>query len=185
MIRFNYLRNATPQFGITLGNVPQALHLPLASIATALLIVACAWGIEGIRVHDARSAERAADARVERSRRELQHLALVQTDVQSMVDLDRQISVIRLSGYTVAGRIADIGNRLPPQAWLSSISRTKDGIVLAGHAFGLRAISDSMTRLMTSGAVSTPALVHAARENPVGGGTDQLSFELHVDERRR
>ena len=184
VIRFNYLRNAPPGFNRAVEELPQALHVPLVSILAALLIVGCAWGIEGVRIRNARLAEQSAQVRVEQSRQALQRAALVQMDVQAMVTLDRDVRSIRRSGYVVAYRIADIGNRLPSQAWLTSISRTQDGISIDGHALGLRALADSMNRLMVSGAVSAPELIRAAHENSAAAGADQLSFELRLQERQ-
>lgn len=184
VIRFDYLRNRAPDAldWFRSREIARPLQAPLAAVATALLVVLAAFGIETYRADQARSVERLAQMRVEQSRADLAKTTLERTDIDALLALDRRLRGIRLSGSLLAQRLADIANHVPGRAWLSGISPTSNGISISGHAEDLGALSETIADLMSSKTVRSPSLVRAGKDDLSQGKPDLLSFEMRVED---
>ncbi|MBV8639368.1 MAG: PilN domain-containing protein [Candidatus Eremiobacteraeota bacterium] len=104
----------------------------------------------------------------------------MRSDVDVLLALDAKLRRIRLSGSMLSHRLADIGNHVPSEAWLTSIVRTDDGLELRGRAQGLHVLSETVADLMSSSAASSPTLVRAVREEH---GAPLISFTIRAEER--
>lgn len=181
-MRFNYLRDASPDLVEQMRalRVPADLHVPLSALVTAVMVVTAWWLLESHWVFEAAREEAIASARLAQSRQEFAATTLVRSDVDELLALDAQLRRIRLSGSILSGRLADIANHVPREAWLTSIARTDDGIELHGSANGLHVLSATVADLMSSSAASSPTLVRAVREERT---TPVISFTIRSEER--
>lgn len=182
-MRFNYLRDASPDIveQVRAVRVPQQLQFPLTALFTAVIVVTAWWFLESHWVSEAAREEAIASARLEQSRQEFTATKLVRSDVDELLALDARLRGIRLSGSELSGRLADIANHVPHEAWLTSIARTDDGLELHGRAKGLHVLSATVADLMSSSAASSPTLVRAVREERA---TPLINFTLRSEERK-
>jgi Tfp pilus assembly protein PilN len=180
-MRFNYLKDAPPAPVEHLRGlrIPREFRTPVAAIATAAIVV-CAWSfLEHHWITEAAREEALATVRLEESREAFAATKLVRSDVDQLLALDGRLRRIRLSGSVLSHRLADIGNHVPAQAWLTSIARSSDGVELHGQAEGLNVLSDTIADLMSSKAAGAPTLVRAVRDDR---SSSVLSFTIHAEE---
>lgn len=179
-MRFNYLSDARSPW-LDVATYPREVQAPLVSIATAVMVLLAATGIETYRVQRTTATQDMAQVRVVAARAALARTALERTDVDELRALDDRIRAIRLSGSNAALRLADIANHVPSDAWLSSIDPSGSGIEISGHADGLRALGETIADLMASKTADGLSLIRAAEDDvarPTASGT--LTFEMHA-----
>ncbi|MGZ3499198.1 MAG: PilN domain-containing protein [Vulcanimicrobiaceae bacterium] len=181
MTAFDYLHAPRPAVVRKMleARVPERLHNPLLALGLAIAVVVGAWGIESYRLQSAVRLEERYQQRFDQSRRELARTKVFYSRLQRLVALDKQIAAIVRSGDDDARRLAEIANRLPERAWLTSISRDATGISLEGRAENLRVVSRTMGALAQSRVLRNPVLLDASSS---GRGGDQLfHYQVHVD----
>jgi Tfp pilus assembly protein PilN len=166
-MRFNYLRESTPQaFEMLRPNrVPAALRTPVAAVITATLVVAAWWSLEHALVARAQDELGRQRLRFAASELALHDVKLHRERVADILALDSRLREIRRSGAQTAHVLADIAAHIPPQAWLTSISRVEGGIEIDGRAIGLDGLSTTLADLMRSSSAPEPALVRASAED--------------------
>ncbi len=183
-MRFNYLYDAPPDLieHMRAIRLPRELRTPLSALITAIAVVVAWWFLERHWVSQAAREEAVAALRLQQSRQAFDATKLVRADIQQLLMLDTRLREIRLSGSALADRLADLGNHVPHQAWLTSVARTEDGVELLGRAEGLHVLSATVADLMSSTAASSPTLIRAVRDERT---TAIISFTIHAEERKK
>lgn len=181
-MRFDYLHDSVPDTVDKLRSLRlrKELHAPAGALVAAFLVLLGGWGIETHRLADARYGVLAATKRDDESREKLAKTKLVRVQIDHMLAVDRRLREIHLSGATLSERLADIANRVPQRAWLTSISRSQGEIQIDGRADGFTVLSEAIARLMSSKTVESPTLVRAGRDDRLRGSV--LSFEMRVED---
>ena len=180
MMRFDYLHDAPPDIVERIAGfrVPAELRTPFAALLTACLVVLAWWSLERHWIAEAMREEAVATSRLEQSRAAFDATRLNRANVEQLLALDRSLRQIRLSGAMLSAQLADIGNHVPRQAWLTSIDRADGGFELQGRAAGLSVLSKTVADLMSSKIAFSLALVHAATEERSNGAL--IAFTLRV-----
>jgi len=184
-MRFNYLRDSAPEAleYLRLGRIPEALRTPLAALITAVLVVGAWCAIEQMLLSQARNELRAQTFRLATSKVTLAEVRLRKTRVEELLAVDSRLRDIRRSGATLAHRLADIANHVPSRAWLTSITRVKEGLEIDGQADGLDGLGQTVVDLMSSSVAKSPDLVRAEMQDR-GRSRNVISFVVRVGERR-
>lgn len=182
-MRFNYLRNAPPDAIDRLRSfrIAKPLQWPLAVIGTIAVTYLGAYVIFGVAIGAAHTLEAEAVMRLDASKAALAERQLERVRVDDLLAFDRRLRAIRTSGSRVSLRLADIANRVPEHAWLTTLSRTSSGIAIAGKSTGFPVVGTTMEGLMKSATLSAPTLIRANEEDH----RHIVVFEVHADERTR
>jgi len=180
-MRFSYLHDARPDALERLrpSRLPEGLHTPLASLATAIVVVVAWWGIEHMLLAQARQELGQQTFRLDASRLALREAKLQRVHVDSLLESDTRLREIRRSGALLASRLADIANHVPTRAWLSSVGQVNDALEIDGHAEGLDGLSDTVADLMSSKTAAAPDLVRASKDQTDHSG-ELLEFAVRV-----
>jgi Tfp pilus assembly protein PilN len=183
--RFNYLRDSAPEMFEHLrpSRIPEPLRTPLAALATAIIVVGVWWIAEHLLLTQARNELQAQSLRLSASQIALKELKLRKTHVEELSAIDARLREIRRSGALLSGRLADIANHVPPQAWLTSIAHVDSGLQIDGRAEGLEGLSETVADLMSSTSTASPDLVRASKEDRDSSETI-IAFEVRVGEQR-
>ncbi len=182
MTAFDYLHAPQPAWVSRVGaiRVPSYLHSALAALFFAVFIVTATWAIESHRLHAALTVQQIYEVRLERSRTDMERTKVLYGRLERLAAIDRQVHEIERSGDLDAKRLAEIADRLPPHAWLTSIARDSDGIALEGRARDLAAVSRTVRALATARLVANPVLVNLTSESDFGGQS-RIRYQLHLD----
>ena len=182
MISFDFLRPQRPAVIETIRalRIPQDLRLPVTAIFGALIVVLGAYDIEAHRLKSAILVEAQYRHRLDETAAQVAETKIRVAHLNQRARLDRRIHDISSSGYENARRLAEIGNRLPREAWLSSIAQESDGIRLEGDAFDLTAVSASIKKLASAKYVGDPALLSAIAETSASNATPVVKYSLKV-----
>lgn len=183
MIRFDYLRSARPAAvrRVFEWRLPHRLRSPLFALGACAAIVSSAWIIESVRYADAQRVEGESLAHLDQSKRDLAKTKVLFAHLERLVVLVKEVRTIQGSGAAEATQLAEIGNRLPPHVWLTSIEKDDHGIALRGRAASLAMLSATVTGLATSLRPRTPALVRASRDQDAVRSPAML-YEIHLDD---
>jgi len=182
MTGFNYLGEPALVDRLHAIRVPAALRAPLLALVSVAFIVLAWWGIELRNLSAAVNEERVASTRLEASRIDLARTKVLRIDLQAMLALDRQLRAIRLSGSQLGVRLADIANRIPQRAWLTSIAPVQGGMDINGRAEGMAALGDTIAALVSSTTVTNPTLIRASSDDRADIQLPTIAFELRVDD---
>lgn len=180
-MRFDYLHSPRPLFvrRVLELRVPQRFQAAVLTLAGAIAIIAGAWGIESYRLADALKVESIYQQRYDRAKQRLDRANVYYARVRALLELDRRVRRIAVSGDADARTLAEIANRLPQYAWLTGITHDGNGLALEGRVKDLRVLSDVLHRLMHSARLRNPTLIGAAAD---GEGKDHaMKYEIHVD----
>lgn len=181
-MRFDYLHSARPMLVTRIFElrIPPRFHNVLFALAGAIIIVAGASGIEAYRLREALKVEAVYQQRSDQAREQLRAANVYSGRVQGLISLDRRVRRIAASGDEDARTLAEIANRLPAHAWLTSISRDETGLALQGHAKNLEILGNVIRRLMHAKHLHHPTLVNALADKDEGRDTG-MKYEIHVD----
>jgi hypothetical protein len=179
---FNYLRSARPDWlrRLTDLRVPERLHAALLGVVVATTFTCGACGIEQHRLSQARQHEVYNRQRFQRSLRALEKSRVYYDRVRALVNLDMRVRAIVASGHSSALLLAELANRLPQHAWLTSISRDESGTILEGQARDLDTIGDMLRSINGAGDLGVPTLM-SAQVVPVRAGGALIKYVLHLD----
>jgi hypothetical protein len=162
-MQFDYLHGTRPAWMNALRRFSIPVHLVHGSyaIAAAAAIVAGSGLIERSRAIEAQTIESAYRQRYETSVRAVRAAHVYSERVASLVALDRQVGSIVASGDANAQRLAEIADRLPQHAWVTSISLDGKGAELEGRAKNFELVGRIVREFMRSRAVRNPVLTGA------------------------
>ncbi|MHB8147623.1 MAG: hypothetical protein ACYDGM_10250 [Vulcanimicrobiaceae bacterium] len=186
MMRFDYLHDPVPSAIERLRSVLVAPYLqaPLLAMLLVVVVEPTIYGMLRYQLIRANDQERAAHSAYVVSRVALERVNLEHTQVIVLVHLDRRILQIRKSGAVAAERMLDIANHLPRDAWLTSLSRTKDGELLLGRVDSMQSLGDVVREMRTASTVTAPELIDA-RSLEMKAAPAMLSFRLLLADRPR
>jgi hypothetical protein len=181
-VRFDYLHSARPLLLLRLleCRVPERFHSALFALAGAVAVIGGAWAIESYRLAQALQMQALYQARYDGSERRLKAANVYYDRVRRLLDLDRRVRTIAVSGDTDARTLAEIANELPEHAWLTGISRDESGLALQGRARDLAAVSAVLRGLMRAKHLQNPTLESAALEQDPAYG-NPMKYEIHVN----
>ncbi|MDQ2871526.1 MAG: PilN domain-containing protein [Candidatus Eremiobacteraeota bacterium] len=182
---FDYLHDARPVWLMRLYamRVPAYLHNAASALFCAIVIVLGAWGIEVNRLHVALTTQQLFEVRFEASRTEMERTNVLYDRLKRLAGVDRQVHDIERSGDLDARRLAEIADRLPTHAWLTSIARDDSGLTLEGRARDLAVIGRTVRALATGRFIGNPVLLSATADSDAGGHP-LMRYQLHVDGER-
>jgi hypothetical protein len=183
IVRFDYLHSARPMLVTRMFElrVPARLHNAFYAVAGAVIVVAGAWGIEAYRLREALKVQTVYQQRSDEIREQLRATNLYYDRVRAVASLDRRVRRIAASGDEDARTLAEIANRLPAHAWLTSISRDESGLSLQGHAKNLEILGNVIRGLMQAQRLRHPRLMNALADKEQGREVG-IKYEIHVDE---
>jgi Tfp pilus assembly protein PilN len=178
MKRINYLPSWSERhIGISLPSVTAELRAPLAALVGAIALAGVLWGVQETRLHAAEHDGAAYAERLAATQLDIARVRAVERDVEQLRMLGERVETIRRSGALRANEIAALGNRLPADAWLSSLRGDRGTLAIEGHGARLAAVGTAIASLAALPTYRTARLV-AVHEDPVRlGVTYALSLE--------
>ena len=179
MKRINYLPSWSERhIGIALPSLVTAeLRAPIASLAGAIALAGVLWAVQETRLHAADHDGAAYAERLASTQLDVARVRAVEREVERMRTLAERVDTIRRSGALRANEIAALGNRLPADAWLSSLRADRGTLALEGHGARLAAVGTTIASLAALPAYRNARLI-AVHEDPVRSGvTYALSLE--------
>jgi len=171
MTRFNYHQGTFEQLlaGASFPQFAKRIGLPMAIIGVALLLVVAAWSAEQRRLgviagelsnlrHRAQVAA-ADDSRAERLIAIVAHMKAV----------EQRVAVARRDVLVVTNTIAQIGNELPPQTWLTAVESTPAGDwTINGRSTRIDEIGTMLRRVQGLNRSATARLISIAATGRTG-----------------
>ncbi|HVA28117.1 MAG TPA: PilN domain-containing protein, partial [Candidatus Baltobacteraceae bacterium] len=183
VMQFNYVGASVPSIVERLRaiQIPDRLRSPLCAFVTVLVVVAAWWGIERQSLNRALAQQHAARVRLAESRAALARANVERNDADEMLELDRRLREIRLSGSRLAVRLADVANRVPARVWLTTLSQNANALDVRGRAESMARLGDAIGAFGSSAFVRNPTLVRADKEER-SGAAPLVAFEVRADE---
>jgi Tfp pilus assembly protein PilN len=158
--------------------LPRTLRPALAAIATALLLVAAVGAIERARIGGLDGELAALAARSAAAERDDARTERLEASVESLRALRADLDAARRSTALEANTIVRIGNRLPPQTWLTSVTTDPSGVwSIGGRSTRLDEIG---TTLGTIARLDRRATTRLVAINASGRRASLLDFTVSV-----
>jgi Tfp pilus assembly protein PilN len=162
--RVNYVRTPSERlFGVPL-QVDAHARAPLAALCAALLVVATVWFLEEARLGAAQRAGLDAAARLRSIAPELARARALEAEIARLRALDRLVDDLAWSGARSASRLALLGNRLPREAWLTTIRVQGRDIALEGRGARLATVGNALATLQRLPGYASARLVTVRRD---------------------
>ncbi len=181
MRRINYLPSWSERhIGVALPALAAELRAPLVALAGAIALAAVLWAVQATRLQAAERDGAAAAERLAAMQLDVARVRTVEHDVERFRALDERVEALRRSGAARANEIAALGNRLPPDAWLSSLRADRGTLALEGHGARLAAVGTAIASLAALPAYGAARLV-AVHEDPARSG---VTYALSLEPRR-
>lgn len=127
--------------------LPPALRAPLAALLCAIAFVTVVWGVQHERLRAAERDGAQLARQLATSEREVAAVRAIERDVARLHALAQRIASVRGSGTARASEIAVIGNRLPHDAWLTSLHADHGALALEGRSARLSAVGAAIAGL--------------------------------------
>ncbi|HYW54845.1 MAG TPA: hypothetical protein VE826_12815 [Dongiaceae bacterium] len=149
MRRINYVVSSSERHaGIALRlTVAPALRAPLAVLACSLALVAVLWTVQHVRLLAAERDGAEYARRLATAQAGFARMRTVERDVARLRALTERVAAVRRSGAQRAGEIAALGNRLPPDAWLTSLRADRIALTLEGHGARIGTVGTAIAGL--------------------------------------
>jgi len=164
MRRINYLRSPSERlFGVPL-RVGAHARAPLAALGTAMLLVATVWFLEEARLGAAQRAGIDAAAHLRSIAPELARTRALEAEVARLRALDRLVDELARSGTRSASRLALLGNRLPREAWLTTIRVQGRDIALEGRGAKFATVGNALATLQRLPGYASARLLTVRRD---------------------
>ncbi|HTJ26563.1 MAG TPA: PilN domain-containing protein [Candidatus Limnocylindria bacterium] len=149
--------------------VPRTLRDPLIALLASLVLLGVLAGVQAARLAHARRDVEIVRQRLAQDDSALRRLDALEVEVRRLHAIDGEIDRIAEAGAHSVSAVAAIGNRIPKDAWLSSIRRDHDGYVLEGSARRLSLVSRTLAALAALPATGRARLV-SVQDAPAGRG---------------
>jgi Tfp pilus assembly protein PilN len=181
MRRINYLPSWSERhIGVALPALAAELRAPLVALAGAIALAGVLWAVQATRLRAAEHDGAAIAERLAAMQLDVARVRTVERDVERFRALDERVEALRRSGAARANEIAALGNRLPPDAWLSSLRADRGTLALEGHSARLAAVGTTLASLAALPAYGAARLV-AVHEDPARSG---VTYALSLEPRR-
>jgi Tfp pilus assembly protein PilN len=143
----------------------------LRAAGCAVVAIAAVAAIESVRYVAAARDDDAAVAELATREGDARNVQEIAREVDRLTALAAHVDALRASAPRGAAEIAAIGDRLPPDVWLSAVRIRPDAIELEGHTTRLAAIPDALTSLAGARGRSRAHLT-MLQANRARGGVD-------------
>ncbi|MDB5072723.1 MAG: hypothetical protein JWM87_3834 [Candidatus Eremiobacteraeota bacterium] len=182
MRRINYLVTwSERRIGLALPPaIPPALRAPLAALLCSIAFIAVVWGVQHARLRAAERDGAELARQLARSEREIATIRAIERDVTRLRTLAERIATVRGSGTARASQIAVIGNRLPHDAWLTSLHADHAALALEGRGARLGAVAAAIAGLAQLPSYTGARLV-SVHDDPSRTG---VTYAIALEQRR-
>ncbi|MGD1066973.1 MAG: PilN domain-containing protein [Vulcanimicrobiaceae bacterium] len=147
MTRLNYLRAPARDALAAHVQLDARTRTPLGALAAALLAVATIGFVEDARFVATQRRQVAAHARLDALAARLARTRALAADVTRLRALDRDLDELAASGARTAARLALLGDRVPSDAWLTTIRIAGHELALEGRGTRLAAVGATLATL--------------------------------------
>ena len=103
----------------------------------------------------------------------------MQRELARLRSVAQRVEATRRSGPREASEVAALGNRLPPEVWLTTLRIAPDAIALEGRSTRLDGVAAAMRALARSPQVAQARLV-SAHDDTLHGG---VAYAIALDRR--
>lgn len=182
MRRIDYVTTWTERHaGVTVRlTVPASLRAPLAVLACSVALVAVLWTVQHVRLLAAERDGADYARRLAAAETGFARVRSVERDVVRLRALAGRMAAIRRSGPQRADEIATLGNRLPPDAWLTSLRADRVALTVEGHGARLGTVGSTIAGLAHLPPYAEVRLL-SVREDAARAGVD---YALALDQPR-
>lgn len=182
MRRINYLVTWSERhIGLALPQaIPTPLRAPLAVLLCSIAFVTVVWGVQHARLNAAQRDGAELARQLARSEREVAAVRAIERDVTRLRALAERVASVRGSGTARASEIAVIGNRLPHDAWLTSLRTDRGALALEGRGARLGAVGAAIAGLAQLPSYAGVRLI-SVHEDPSRAG---VTYALALEARR-
>lgn len=149
MRRIDYVVSLSERHaGVTLRfDLTPALRAPLAVLACSLALVGLLWTVQHVRLLAAEREGAEYARRLAAAEAGFTRVRSVERDVARLRALADRIAAVRRSGPQRSDAIAALGNRLPPDAWLTSLRADRVALTLEGHGAQVATVGTAIASL--------------------------------------
>jgi Tfp pilus assembly protein PilN len=182
-MRFNFLHSPWRSSINRLREIeldPRARRAFFAFCGIFILLLGSA-GIERLRLSHAQAFERERVEHWQDDERAMAGMRAAAETLDELSALSQSIRAIQSSGEHEAVELAEIGDSLPEQAWLTSIRQDGDIVVITGGAQSYAIVAETMRRLGRTHMLHSPALISS--QTPDDLHPREVTYELHLQER--
>lgn len=129
MIRFNYHQTSYERLlgGVDLARVASQLRVPIATLGAALLAVAGTWTFEMHRIAVLDGELASLRLRAQAAAVDVHRAERLNASVTRLQAVRARIAAARREVIVATNTIAQIGNALPPQTWLTEVGSNPSG----------------------------------------------------------
>jgi len=181
LTRFNFLvegRTFRPTFQAP--RVASRIRAPLGALFASAGLACALYIVQIVRLHDIDQSYRLAQLRLSESEIAVHAIKALHTEVAKRWTLAAAVVNVQRSGLRRANELASIGNRLPHDAWLSSIRYDATGYALDGKSQRIAAVGAAMTALARKPNFGVPHLLAISDD----GGVDskRIHYALRLEQ---
>ncbi len=182
MKRINYLVAPGERiFGDALHSAASPrLRLALVIVGGALASLGLPYGVESARLHDLETAAAANQTQLARSAAGVTQVRSLERDVTRLRALDGVIGTLRRAGRLGADEIAELGDALPSDAWLTALRKNGEGFELDGGSTRLATVAATIAALSRLPRYADARLVSAFETE----ARRQVSYSIVLERRR-
>ena len=179
MRRINYLVTWSERHaGVALPQtIAPPLRGPLAALACAIAFVIVVWGVQHARLHAAQRDGAGLARRLAAAEPQIARVRTVEREVARLRTLGERVAQIRRSGTLRASEVAVVGNRLPPDAWLTSLRADHAALALEGRSARLAAVATTLAAFAQLPAYADARLVAVHGDPQHAGVTYVIALE--------
>jgi Tfp pilus assembly protein PilN len=160
--------------------IPPSLRAPLAALICSVAFVVVVWAVQHARLRAAERDGAGLARQLAASERDVAAVRAVERDVTRLRALAERIAAIRGSGTARANEIAVVGNRLPHDAWLTSLHADRGTLALEGHGARLDAVGTTIAGLARLPSYAGVRLI-SVHDDPVRAG---VTYAVALEPRR-
>lgn len=127
-------------------------------ILLGVILCAGTLQIERVRVGHALETVERYQQQLDETKNEMQHDGAAFQRMFDTIALDREVRTITASGTRDARRLTKIAAAIPEHAWLTSIARIDDRLIIEGRARDLTAVAAVIRNLSRAPGLTDPEL---------------------------
>jgi Tfp pilus assembly protein PilN len=177
--RVDYLRPTVRRVRLRLTSIDGRLRHTLAALGIAVFAISTTAAVETARLADLRRSGVALTQQLARADAVAADARTMRRDLARLRGIALRVAATRRSGPAGANEVASLGNRLPPDVWLTSLRIAPGEIALEGRGARLEAVAAAMRALARSPHVVEARLVNV-HDDAVHGG---FAYALALDRR--
>jgi Tfp pilus assembly protein PilN len=146
-------------------------------------VLAICAAFESSRTSAAAAIEARERSRVDIAKDRLAAADLELDEVTALLETDRRLRALRVSGVAAAIRLASVGNVVPRGVWLTSLQPSATGFDVEGEAVNLGSLNRMLSNLLANAGAGRAHLLRMTRvARPRGPAL--LTFTLQLQSAR-